>query len=436
MKRKFMFILPALLAIVGLAKASPGSLTIGNDTTICAGSSLTLVSNITGTYKWSNGETTQSVTITPQSTETISLVVKTASGSLQTAQILITVDKACVWPGDANDNGVVSLRDVLNVGLAYGNTGSSRANASTSWNPQHADNWKKSFRSGLNYKYADCNGDGKVDANDLAPIYSNWSDTHNKTEGDTTSVPGNPQLYLVASSDTVYPGESINFSIYLGTASNQLVNVTGVDFSAQFTPGSIETGSMSLLVDPTNCWLYSSPSNIVLSFIVPDYTNDIANVAITKVSGAGQNGYGEIGVLGVVINDNVGGKTGGRIPLTYGFVQEEAVAGDESNIPLTAVNKTIYMINQTLGIKAAIHLGSAISVYPNPVEGNNLNVDLKNINADRISISDMVGNIVYNEMRPLSGLNQLHLPALNSGMYIVQIATQEGIIMRKVNINR
>jgi hypothetical protein len=436
MNRKFMFVLSALLAIVGLAKASPVGLNIGNDTTICSGTCLTLTSNITGTYLWSTGATTASISVCPPNTQTISLVVKTGTGTY-TDQIHITVDNKCVYPGDANDNGVVSLRDVLNVGLAYGSSGSARANASSSWNAQHADNWKNFFRSGLNYKYADCNGDGKVDANDLSAILSNWSETHSKTENDTTTVPGNPQLYLVTSSDTFYPGENVNFNIYLGTATNQALNVYGVDFSYQFTPGSVQSGSMSLTVNPTNCWLYgTSGSGSVMSFLAPDYTNDIANVAISRTMGPGQNGYGQIGVLGITINDNVGGKTGGRMPLTYGFIQEEAVAGDESDIPLTAVNKTIYMMNQTLGIKAAVHLGNAISVYPNPVEGNNLNIDLKNINADRISISDMLGNIVYNEARPISGLNQLHLPVLNSGMYIVQIATQQGIIMRKININR
>ena len=434
MNRKLTFVLLTLMAIGEVVNASSGSL-LGNDTTICSGSCLTLKSNISGTYKWSTGETTASIKVCPTNTTTITLQVKNGSG-VYNDQIHITVDNKCVYPGDADDNGIVSLRDVLNIGLAYGSTGPARANASTSFNPQHADNWTKSFRSGVNYKYADCNGDGKVDANDLAAVHANWSKSHNKTAGDTTSVPGNPLLYLVASSDTFYSSEAVNFGIYLGTSSNQISNVFGIDFSYGFTPGSIQSGSMSLNVNPTNSWLYASSSDMVLSFLDADYDNDIANVAITRISPTGTPGYGQIGVLGIVISDNVGGKNGGRMPLTYGFTQEEAIAGDETDIPLTAVNKTIYMVNETLGIKAAVHMGNAVNMYPNPVQGNSLNIDLKNINAERISISDMLGNIVYNEARPLSGLNQLHLPVLNSGMYIVQIATQQGIIMRKINLNR
>ncbi len=436
MFRKFTTAFIILMAILGDAKASPGSL-LGNDTTICAGSSLTLQSNIAGTYRWSTGATTASITISPTSSETISIVVKNASGT-HSDQIHITVDNACVWPGDANDNGVVSLRDVLNIGLAYGKTGSSRANASTNWNAQHADNWKNSFRNGLNCKYADCNGDGVVDAIDLAVVSANWSETHSKTANDTTTVPGNPQLYLVTSSDTFYSNENVNFNIYLGTAANQALNVYGVDFSYQFTPESIQPGSMSLSVNQSNCWLYGPTDGpgAVMSFIEEDDGNEVANVAISRTGGPGMTGYGQIGILGIVTTDNVGGKRSASTPITYGFTQVEAVGGDESNIPLTAVNKTIYMMNETLGIKAAVHMGNAVNVYPNPVQGNNLSVDLKNINADRISISDMLGNIVYNDARPLTGLNQLHLPVLSSGMYIMQIATEQGIVMRKININR
>ena len=435
MFRKFTIVLSTLLALTSQVNASPGGLNIGNDTMVCAGSCLTLHSNVSGTYKWSTGDTTASITVCPSSNTTVSLAV-TSGTSVYSDSINITVDKYCVWPGDANDNGVVSGRDVLNIGLAYGSTGASRANIGTDWNAQHAGNWSKSFKNGVNYKYADCNGDGKVDSNDLATVHANWSETHSKTEGDTTTVPGNLQLYLVTNSDTFYPNENVNFKIYLGTATNEAMNVYGINFSYQFTPGSVQAGSMSLNVTPSNCWLYGMDGpNAVMSFLQADYNNDIANVAISRTMQPGQNGYGQIGVLGIVTTDNVGSKRNGATPITYGFVEEEAVNGDESDIPLSTKNKTIYMVSKTLGIKAAIQVGDAIDIYPNPVEGNSLNIDLKHINADRISISDLLGNMVYNETGSLSGLNQLHLPDLNTGIYIVQIATHQGIVMRKININ-
>src|SRR6185437_5285882 len=335
MVRKFITVLFTALASVVHVNANPTSLNIGNDTTVCSGSCLILSSNITGTYRWSTGDTTASITVCPSDYTTVSLQV-TSGTDTYSDTINITVDKYCVWPGDANDNGIVSGRDVLDIGLAYGSTGSLRTNASSNWDAQHADNWAKSFKNGTNYKYADCNGDGKVDSNDLSTVHANWSESHNKTMGDTTTVPGNPQLYLVTSSDTFYPGENVNFNIYLGTIDNPAMNVYGIGFTYQFTPSSVQDGSMSLTVNPNNCWLYGTDGpDAVMSFLQADYNNDIANVDISRTIQPDQTGYGQIGVLSIIVPDNVGGKRTGATPITYGFTEEEAVSGDGSDISLS-----------------------------------------------------------------------------------------------------
>src|ERR1039458_8539318 len=160
---KWLVALPFILSPFLNASADPKPiLNIGNDTTICSGSCLTLRSNITGKYKWSTKDTTASITLCPDNNVTVTLQV-TANSKTFSSSIKITVDKYCVWPGDADDNGEVNKRDVLHIGLAYGSTGPSRADTSSTWQAYHANDWKKTFKGGLNYKYADCNGDGKVD---------------------------------------------------------------------------------------------------------------------------------------------------------------------------------------------------------------------------------------------------------------------------------
>ena len=99
-------------------------------------------------------------------------------------------------------------------------------------------------------------------------------------------------------------------------------------------------------------------------------------------------------------------------------------------------NKIIYMQSNTSGIKTAIHMAVPVDVYPNPVVGNSLEIDLHSLKADQISISDMVGNTTFQSIKPMTGLNKIQLPNLNSGMYILRISTQQGMVTRKININQ
>ena len=73
-----------------------------------------------------------------------------------------------VYPGDANDDGVVDAQDILPIGRYYGKTGFSRSGGAT-WAPQPVQPWSVADAS-----YADCDGNGRVDADDIKPIIANW----------------------------------------------------------------------------------------------------------------------------------------------------------------------------------------------------------------------------------------------------------------------
>ena len=70
-----------------------GSLTTsaGNDVTICNGQSTTLTATNGGTYNWSNGGTTASITVSPTTTSTY-LVTVTTNGCTATDDVVVTVN--------------------------------------------------------------------------------------------------------------------------------------------------------------------------------------------------------------------------------------------------------------------------------------------------------------------------------------------------------
>ena len=67
-----------------------------------------------------------------------------------------------VWPGDANYDLTVNNFDVLNIGLAFNETGPVRVGATNNYVAQPATDWSSFFQSGVNKKHADCNGDDFV----------------------------------------------------------------------------------------------------------------------------------------------------------------------------------------------------------------------------------------------------------------------------------
>lgn len=88
-----------------------------------------------------------------------------------------------VWPGDANNDGIVDSRDGTAIALFYGEGGIAgrirgfpRKPASTVWAAQPALSWDS-----VRVTYADCNGSGTIDINDVLVVFANFSKTHSKS---------------------------------------------------------------------------------------------------------------------------------------------------------------------------------------------------------------------------------------------------------------
>ena len=83
------------------------------------------------------------------------------------------------WPGDANNDGKVDVNDITRIGI-YLNFAAKhsdyrtfkRLSASTHWSAQRVLSWDS-----LQVTYADCDGDGEVNINDLLIVPLNFSKT-------------------------------------------------------------------------------------------------------------------------------------------------------------------------------------------------------------------------------------------------------------------
>lgn len=74
--------------------------------------------------------------------------------------------KACVWPGDLDNNGMVNNLDLLHYGVRNGTQGLPREQVYSGWRAQTAAAWNEVDMLPENAKHTDADGNGIIDVND------------------------------------------------------------------------------------------------------------------------------------------------------------------------------------------------------------------------------------------------------------------------------
>jgi hypothetical protein len=107
------------------------------------------------------------------------IVAATHGGGVFSATLNFQV---VVYPGDANNDAVVDVRDVLPIARFYGLTGPARGTASNTWSAQNLTSPWTPLEAG----FADCDGNGVVDSSDVMALLQNWKAT--RAQGAPVSV--------------------------------------------------------------------------------------------------------------------------------------------------------------------------------------------------------------------------------------------------------
>jgi len=78
---------------------------------------------------------------------------------------------------------------------------------------------------------------------------------------------------------------------------------------------------------------------------------------------------------------------------------------------------------------------SSFSIYPNPINGNNLTIVFDNSSKNtELNIFDITGKNVYQELFEGIGFQakSINLPNLNNGVYIVSFSSKGSIFQKKL----
>lgn len=377
---------------------------------------------------WINGVQFATSTNLPKGVYNIYIVQNVCASN--TVTVVVPDSCADVWPGDANYDLVADNKDLLQIGLAYGNTGPIRTSASTAWIAQPATDWTNWFNIGVNQKHADCDGDGVIDAADTIPILSNYGLTHLLKPANILQVNTlAPDLFLTISNDTTGLSDSVFVNVMCGTAANPVDSIYGLAFRLYYDSALVDTASISFNSSTT----FLGTNGVNLISINKNFGAGYVDFAITRTDHVNASGHGPITVMGIVTTDNVAGKFANPVNtvLQFSLGNVSAITTNENPISLDAFGDSVYVDSNLTAINN-LNWDAAIKVYPNPAN-NYFTVASSLTNIQKISMLNQFGEVIYKNQNP-------HLPQhinvsnFTNGIYFLRIETKYGVMYKKIEV--
>jgi hypothetical protein len=321
-----------------------------------------------------------------------------------------------LYPGDTDLNGIVDAFDILPLGTWFDHMGPPRGIKTIQWLPQDYIAWDPEIAT-----YADANGDGIVNQNDLLAIGFNFGKT---TPMYTTSAKlvGQAEQLSVVKLPNMSPGESKLYEVHLGGSNNP------IDFVHQF---AVNLGLDRSMVRISNLEIadwFQSPKMLQLDRY--DAKREVHSMAFARVKGENsvRNG-GAILLLEFEATDYVPDGytvTLDRIRIDHGegryfypeisFVPVGGLSVTSDNTPMA----TILMQN-----------------YPNPFNPTTtINYTLDAFSDVSLRVFDLLGREVAMlvDGQQSVGRHEVQFDAsgLSSGMYIYRLEANGLTITRKM----
>jgi len=351
------------------------------------------------------------------------------SGCSDTFCALINIcSNDCVWPGDANDDGVANAWDILKIGVAYNNMGPDRPDITGNWEGKYGTDWATSFANLQNHKYADCNGSGLVNLVDVESIIDNYGMVHNKG-GNQGGSSGAVNLMLAMDKDSVGPGDSVNVDILLGDDITPATNIYGLAFCISYNTALVD--STSFKIDFTGSWLGTSDSTISISR--DDYGGGQVDVGLVRKNKKNKDGKGKVASGSFFIEDNIDGKVAATWVLNLNICNIVVIDKDENIINVGTVSDSI-LIAGVDGPMDRKNLIDRIRIYPNPVK-QEINISIENLMANEITISNLLGQEVY-QTGDRNHLYNIDVSNIERGVYFLSVTCGEDVIVKKVVITK
>ena len=335
----------------------------------------------------------------------------------------VTCIDDCVWPGDANRDDIANHCDLLDIGLAISESGSTRPN-SLNWAPHDGNPWSGDLPNGVNLKHTDCNGSGGTNQDDfeitvanyglITPDYLQPSDIYND----------GPEIYTEpvfgSSFENVEPGELITARIYI------------LDVEDLF--------GLAFQVELDNRYFELVPSVDMESYFYDD--EKMSFKAKSKIEGNDAILDRSICMVhkdntikgGILFNlfIKVRNEPNAFIPsteTTIRFKNIKAIKSDGSIIDIGATSQDVIFSDDIINLINE-KINNPLLVYPNPSNGL-INLKLENGILEHVQVYDAFGKIVLVE-KINNSFSSINMDALPSGIYWLKAFSNGNAYFEKI----
>lgn len=330
-----------------------------------------------------------------------------------------------VWPGDANQDLVANHFDLLPIGMTFGQGGSPRTNATNNWTGQFALNWLGGFPTGVNYKHADCNGDGIVNANDTLAIDLNYGLTHNKGETEDDS---GPDLAVIIQNDTLIAGDTLVLDIHFGNDSFPVANAYGLAFTLNLDTTLVVQESFRTSF--AGSWL-GDKGNDMITLTKPFPGHEGIDIALTRIDQLNRNGMGFI-ARGIIMIDDLSGKNELLEKMKISISNVSVISRDGMPLPYSTRSDSVIVSDPDV-TSLTPELNADLRLFPNPAS-DVVEITVKGILSGKMSIMDMKGRIVWQSAGTIMETTTIPVNLLAEGAYLFQLRTDKGMVTRKFTV--
>ena len=345
----------------------------------------------------------------------------------------------CVWSGDTNNDGIVSLSDLLPIGRYLGSVHSSDGPLTTeSWYGKKASDWDNVSV----LKYVNTNGDRFITDADTLAVRKYLGNTHGIIAKD---IPIQNFTVKLKGNTSVKPGEAVNLEVFIGDKSKPAIDLYGFTLSLPFNKQIFDLSKSSITFDSRSWLAYNSPV-----FALTNSNNDrgVMEAAYTRTSGKAADGFGKVGTARIIVIDIAGIKPpngSNELQVTLGGQATASDAnGNAYSLYVEPFTLTIDFSDSkekatpTLPVEPILspryNEGGEISVFPNPATDFVNIKSFKNSLIKTVQLVNMSGQILFESNNINQSEIELSIANRVTGMYYVRVLTENAIFTRKIQI--
>ncbi|MFT4567736.1 MAG: hypothetical protein ACI9FN_002703 [Saprospiraceae bacterium] len=335
----------------------------------------------------------------------------------------------CVWAGDADNNGKVSVQDLLAIGYNYGASGTARGQSSIEWCANYAEDWAFDQEGGdENIKYVDANGDGLITVADTMGIAANNASYHNVASKEVLAEKEDV-LSFTPSQNSVKKDEIIYVEISLGSDAKLVEDRQGIAFSFQVPTDIFKKDKIHFY--PNTDWFGENSPVLTMSTI----TDGLVEIAMVRTASSGAFGKGILGTLQIEGQTDLDGFRPAEDEIPVDLIFSEAVVTDGTGQKFSIQTESALLMYQFGDDRSQGSLEPEVTIFPNPSEYQ-LSFHARN-NDELVSVSiySVTGALAYSK----TDIGEKNLTIdhnLSEGMYVATVQTQKGLVNQTVVISR